>query len=217
MSTEFNPQFAKFYDYFMRQLVLVVPPSVNIPEAYEKGTDEQQKFVQNLALFFTSFFKVGPAMSIELLRQTAAHRRRRWEGGMAALLPDACSVRLWGSGLVVGRPSAGLTPAFPCRKSGRLRFLWPGWHKQVAVSWALKQAFSQSTSCNMARVPWAHYACGLYLLLCVNALMLCPCCSDARAFMRPSEEQWPRQLCRRRRGKRLMSQAQPACWRAGCS
>lgn len=57
MSTEFNPQFAKFYDYFMRQLVLVVPPSVNIPEAYEKGTDEQQKFVQNLALFFTSFFK----------------------------------------------------------------------------------------------------------------------------------------------------------------
>ncbi len=61
MSTEFNPQFAKFYDYFMRQLVLVVPPSVNIPEAYEKGTDEQQKFVQNLALFFTSFFKVGGA------------------------------------------------------------------------------------------------------------------------------------------------------------
>ncbi|GLC60282.1 Exportin-1 [Pleodorina starrii] len=57
MATEFNPQFAKFYDYFMRQLVLVVPPAVNIPEAYEKGTDDQQKFVQNLALFFTSFFK----------------------------------------------------------------------------------------------------------------------------------------------------------------
>ncbi|KXZ44730.1 hypothetical protein GPECTOR_63g55 [Gonium pectorale] len=58
MSTEFNPQFAQFYEYFMRQLLLVVPQTVNIPEAYEKGTDDQQKFVQNLALFFTSFFKV---------------------------------------------------------------------------------------------------------------------------------------------------------------
>ncbi|PNH03912.1 Exportin-1 [Tetrabaena socialis] len=57
MAAEFNPQFAKFYDYFMRQLLLVVPPNVNLPEAYEKGTDDQQKFVQNLALFFTSFFK----------------------------------------------------------------------------------------------------------------------------------------------------------------
>lgn len=26
---------------------------------YERGTDDQQKFVQNLALFFTGFFKVG--------------------------------------------------------------------------------------------------------------------------------------------------------------
>lgn len=59
MATEFNPHFAKFYTYFMQQLLMVVPPSVNIPEAYEKGTDDQQKFVQNLALFFTSFFKVS--------------------------------------------------------------------------------------------------------------------------------------------------------------
>jgi hypothetical protein len=26
---------------------------------YDKGTDDQQKFVQNLALFFTGFFRVG--------------------------------------------------------------------------------------------------------------------------------------------------------------
>ncbi len=36
---------------------VVVPLSVNIPEAYEKGTDDQQKFVQNLALFFTNFLR----------------------------------------------------------------------------------------------------------------------------------------------------------------
>jgi hypothetical protein len=58
MGPEYNPHFEKFYNIFMHQLVLVVPPSVSIPEAYEKGTDEQQKFVQNLALFFTGFFKV---------------------------------------------------------------------------------------------------------------------------------------------------------------
>ena len=34
---------------------------MNIPEAYEKGTDDQQKFVQNLVLFFTGFFKVREA------------------------------------------------------------------------------------------------------------------------------------------------------------
>mmetsp|Transcript_36522 Transcript_36522/g.81303 ORF Transcript_36522/g.81303 Transcript_36522/m.81303 type:complete len:1073 (+) Transcript_36522:318-3536(+) len=57
MGPEFNTQFEQFYKYFMTQLQAVVPPNVNIPEAYEKGTDDQQKFVQNLALFFTGFFK----------------------------------------------------------------------------------------------------------------------------------------------------------------
>ncbi len=58
MPADYNPQFVRFYNIFMQQLAVVVPPSVNLPEAYEKGTDDQQKFVQNLALFFTSFFKV---------------------------------------------------------------------------------------------------------------------------------------------------------------
>jgi hypothetical protein len=35
------------------------PPGTNIEAAYASGTDEQQAFVQNLALFYTSFFRVG--------------------------------------------------------------------------------------------------------------------------------------------------------------
>jgi exportin-1 len=45
----------------MQQLQQILPQGVNIAEAYEHGTDEQQAFVQNLALFFTGFFKVGGA------------------------------------------------------------------------------------------------------------------------------------------------------------
>ncbi|KAL6757535.1 exportin [Haematococcus lacustris] len=63
---EFNSQFITFYTVFMTQLQQVVPPNTNIPEAYERGADEQQKFVQNLALFFTGFFKAH----ISLLEST---------------------------------------------------------------------------------------------------------------------------------------------------
>ncbi|KAF5832627.1 armadillo-type protein [Dunaliella salina] len=66
MGPEFNPQFQAFYKVFMTQLQLVVPPTVNIPDAYEKGNDDQQKFVQNLALFFTGFLKAH----IGVLEQT---------------------------------------------------------------------------------------------------------------------------------------------------
>lgn len=71
MGPEFNPQFEQFYKIFMTQLQVVVPPNVNIPEAYERGTDEQQKFVQNLALFFTGFFKVGNSAKHMLFNLTA--------------------------------------------------------------------------------------------------------------------------------------------------
>ncbi|KAG1655478.1 hypothetical protein FOA52_008673 [Chlamydomonas sp. UWO 241] len=57
MGPEFNTHFETFYKVFITQLQAVVPPTVNIPDAYDTGTDEQQKFVQNLALFFTGFFK----------------------------------------------------------------------------------------------------------------------------------------------------------------
>lgn len=56
---EFNQQFSALYIFFMQQLHMVLPPGTDIPSAYEQGTDEDQAFVQNLALFFTTFLKVG--------------------------------------------------------------------------------------------------------------------------------------------------------------
>jgi exportin-1 len=46
------------YVFFMQQLHGVLPPGTDIPSAYEQGSDEDQAFVQNLALFFTTFLKV---------------------------------------------------------------------------------------------------------------------------------------------------------------
>jgi hypothetical protein len=34
-----------------------MPPGTNIPEAYSRGSDEDQAFVQNLAIFLTAFFR----------------------------------------------------------------------------------------------------------------------------------------------------------------
>jgi hypothetical protein len=42
----------------MMQLQAILPPGT-IPDAYANGSSEEQAFIQNLALFFTSFFKVG--------------------------------------------------------------------------------------------------------------------------------------------------------------
>lgn len=42
----------------MAQLLPMLPPHVSIANAYENGKDEEQQFIQNLALFFTGFFKV---------------------------------------------------------------------------------------------------------------------------------------------------------------
>lgn len=55
---EFNPQFETFYKIFMAQLQTILPPGTNISAAYDQGTDDQQAFVQNLALFFTGFLRV---------------------------------------------------------------------------------------------------------------------------------------------------------------
>ncbi|KHN35129.1 Exportin-1 [Glycine soja] len=49
----------KMYNIFMGQLQTILPPTTNIPEAYSHGSSEEQAFIQNLALFFTSFYKAG--------------------------------------------------------------------------------------------------------------------------------------------------------------
>ena len=54
-----NQQFAGFYKAFHQQLLLLLPLQTDLRAAYEGGTEEQQVFVQNLALFYTGFFKVS--------------------------------------------------------------------------------------------------------------------------------------------------------------
>ncbi|CAI9774234.1 unnamed protein product [Fraxinus pennsylvanica] len=53
----YNMQYAKMYSIFMVQLQNILPPSTNISEAYLNGSTEEQAFIQNLAMFFTSFYK----------------------------------------------------------------------------------------------------------------------------------------------------------------
>ncbi|XP_004511432.1 protein EXPORTIN 1A-like [Cicer arietinum] len=54
----YDEQYVKMYNIFMVQLQSILPPTTNIPEAYAHGSTEEQAFIQNLALFFTSFYKV---------------------------------------------------------------------------------------------------------------------------------------------------------------
>ncbi|EOA19847.1 hypothetical protein CARUB_v10000095mg [Capsella rubella] len=53
----YNVQYVNMYTIFIGQLRTILPPSTNIPEAYSSGSGDEQAFIQNLALFFTSFFK----------------------------------------------------------------------------------------------------------------------------------------------------------------
>ncbi|XP_057450161.1 protein EXPORTIN 1A-like [Lotus japonicus] len=54
----YDTQYTKMYNIFMVQLQTILLPTTNIPEAYAQGSSEEQTFIQNLALFFTSFYKV---------------------------------------------------------------------------------------------------------------------------------------------------------------
>jgi exportin-1 len=56
---EYNGHFEQLFKAFITQLSTILPPGTNIPAAYERGSDEEQDFVQNLALFFTAFFRVS--------------------------------------------------------------------------------------------------------------------------------------------------------------
>lgn len=62
---EFNEAFEKLYKVFIQQLRVVLPEGTNIPVAYEHGSDEEQAFVQNLALFFTAFFKARRSHNVQ--------------------------------------------------------------------------------------------------------------------------------------------------------
>ncbi|GAQ89407.1 exportin 1 [Klebsormidium nitens] len=53
----YNEHFVKLYTIFMAQLQGILPPGTDIPAAYAAGTDDEQAFIQNLALFLTGYFK----------------------------------------------------------------------------------------------------------------------------------------------------------------
>ena len=55
---EADAQFVQLYVIFMNQLVTILPVTADIPKAYEQGSDDEQEFVQNLAIFLTGFLKV---------------------------------------------------------------------------------------------------------------------------------------------------------------
>ena len=42
----------------------MIPPSTNIAEVYENSTDDDQEFVQNLALFLTSYLSAHLKVSV---------------------------------------------------------------------------------------------------------------------------------------------------------
>ena len=48
--------FQAMYNAFMQELLQVLPPEVNIREAYASASEDDEQFVRGLALFFTSFF-----------------------------------------------------------------------------------------------------------------------------------------------------------------
>ncbi|PWA66235.1 exportin 1A [Artemisia annua] len=54
----YNGQYVNMYNIFIAQLQTVLPINTNIPNAYANGNSEEQAFIQNLAMFFTAFFKV---------------------------------------------------------------------------------------------------------------------------------------------------------------
>eukprot|EP00201_Polytomella_parva_P003399 CAMPEP_0175074682 /NCGR_PEP_ID=MMETSP0052_2-20121109/21468_1 /TAXON_ID=51329 ORGANISM="Polytomella parva, Strain SAG 63-3" /NCGR_SAMPLE_ID=MMETSP0052_2 /ASSEMBLY_ACC=CAM_ASM_000194 /LENGTH=702 /DNA_ID=CAMNT_0016343059 /DNA_START=305 /DNA_END=2409 /DNA_ORIENTATION=- len=74
LSDPTSGQFEQFYLFFIQQLVQVVPPQTNIPDVYERAKDDEQKFVQNLALFITGFLRThlaaleGPSTEEALLQ-----------------------------------------------------------------------------------------------------------------------------------------------------
>ena len=109
MAADFNAHFQRLFTIFMSQLSGVLAPSINITVAYENGSDEEQAFIQNLALFFTAFFRVGAWGRVcrcfgAWLAQEAARTR-----GQAQLLGKrGLGVWAWqAGGFRAARPTSG--------------------------------------------------------------------------------------------------------------
>ena len=63
---KYDQHFIKLYVTVITQLQQILPRSVKIAEAYANGGDDEQAYIQNLAIFLTQFFK----HHVSLLEQT---------------------------------------------------------------------------------------------------------------------------------------------------
>lgn len=55
--SQYDEQFVQLFSQTMMQLKVMLPTSTNLREAYQRGTDDEQNFIQNLSLFLCSFLK----------------------------------------------------------------------------------------------------------------------------------------------------------------
>ncbi|KAI1284958.1 Exportin-1 [Halotydeus destructor] len=69
-STGYDEMLIAMFTQTMQQLEQMLPPGTNIKVAYASGSDEEQKFVQNLSLFLCTFLK----QHVELLEKEPSHK-----------------------------------------------------------------------------------------------------------------------------------------------
>ena len=52
---EYNQKFTTLFGIVLESVITVLPPQMNLEEVYENATDKEQNFIQNLALFLSTF------------------------------------------------------------------------------------------------------------------------------------------------------------------
>jgi exportin-1 len=53
----YDARFTALFQHTMSQMQVMVPITLNIRDAYAKGGDKEQQFIQNLAMFLCTFLK----------------------------------------------------------------------------------------------------------------------------------------------------------------
>lgn len=128
---EYNSHFESLFKFFMGQLQSVLPPGTDIVAAYRSGTDDEQAFVQDLALFFTSFFRVGCAVrtALKSLTRTAINHaimRTLHPKPLAATATTTSRPSFWKRSRNIPTPCR--TAAISCPVASHLTLLHDGLH-----------------------------------------------------------------------------------------
>ncbi|XP_052767819.1 exportin-1-like [Mya arenaria] len=55
--SQYDEQFIQLFSFALTQLKQMLPTATNIRDAYQRGTDDEQMFIQNLSLFLCTFLK----------------------------------------------------------------------------------------------------------------------------------------------------------------